>query len=576
VRKSLWATLAVALLLGAGTVSSAQEPASTGGKKPVITLSFAGFEQAVGNAKTIVNVAGRPELAMLIDMAGTQVKGLDKARPWAAMVYDVSDDKPSFNAFVPVTDLKEVLASIPNPEIKGLKPDGDGVYEIKAPNRTAYLQQKGQWAVIAESRDALKNAPADPTAALGDLTKKYVLAAKVSVANLPENLRKKFVDEMQSGAAPALAKKPDEDDDQYAIRVNVAKKTIKKITDLVNELDEIVLGWAVDATTNATYLDLDVTAKAGTPTAQQLAGVKDGKTNFAGFLIPGAAITAIGTGALSDEDVTQVKATLDQLRKSTAKEIEANADLTKEQQQLATRLIGDVLDVLVKTAEGKKSDGGMALVLEPGAPTFVLGTTVADGKKLEKVVKDLVAEAGKEQPDVANLIKLNADSQGGVNFHVATIPVPDEVSGFVGDKVEIVIGIGDDSVYVGAGKNAVKTLKQVIEKSKAEAGKTVPALQLTIAATPIAKFVAAIPLLPIPPEVGKAAELLGQMPGKDHIILTSRTIPNGMGLRLNVEEGLLKTIGKLAPPIGPGGAAPGGAVPSAPPSEKKTEVKPEP
>ena len=48
-----------------------------------------------------------------------------------------------------------------------------------------YVKQKGKWAVFSDNEETLDSAPADPAPALADLTKKYLLAVRGSVQNVP-------------------------------------------------------------------------------------------------------------------------------------------------------------------------------------------------------------------------------------------------------------------------------------------------------------------------------------------------------------------------------------------------------
>lgn len=564
-RKPLWAALAAALLLAAGTTSPAQDASSAGAKSPVVTVSFAGYDQFVANLNVVGKLADRPGLSAMLEgglalvTQGKGLAGLDKARPWVVQLFLSNAGEPSVYGFVPVSDLKELMALVPDPATnKPRAPDAEGVFEVETPQKNAYIAQKDKWAVIADSREALKSAPADPVAAAGDMTKKYLLAVKASVKNVPAEFRDQQIAQAKALIDMFGGRRGNETDEQFALRSLGVKQLFDQLTTLAKELDEILIGWAIDNSGGGTYLDIEVTAKPGTKTAQEFATMKEAKTNFAGFLLPGAAVTAVSSGTISDADAAQVKGYLETMRKTATKDIADNADLTDQQRKLAQQLIADAMDVLQKTIDAKKSDGGMAVVLEPGAPAIVVGAAVAETAKLEKVLKQLAAEAKKEQPALGDLIKLDADSQSGVKLHMATVPIPDpNAAPIIGDSVQIVVGIGEDSVYIGAGKKAMDTLKKVIEKSKAEAGKSVPPVQVTVAGLPIAKFVAAV----APDEDAKqmaqqAAAVMEQSAGKDHVVLTAKPISNGVSLRLSVEEGLLKTIGKMAPGADGGKAKP--------------------
>ena len=84
---------------------------------------------------------------------------------------------------------------------------------------------------------------------------------------------------------------------------------------------------------------------------------------------------------MSDAGVAQARTIIDEYRKASVKEIQNNQELSKEQRELAMRLINDSLDVLGKTIEGKRSDAGLAIVLEPRAPTMVAASVLRRWRK---------------------------------------------------------------------------------------------------------------------------------------------------------------------------------------------------
>ena len=573
-RKPLWATLAVTLLLGAGTIGLAQET-SAGAQKPLLTVSFAGYDQLLGNIKAVGELAGKPELAKALDgmlvffTQGKGLAGLDKTRPWGVVVSAGDEEKFPVQAFVPVTDLKQLMALVPNLETgEPYAPDAKGVYEVKGKGQTGYIMQKGQWAFIVDNRDALKSLPDDPAALLGDLTKKYLLGVRASVKNLPTAAREKGIAAAKGFFQMFTMRQPAESDDQYAVRRKVSDQSFEQLVALIKDLDEATYGLGFDSSAGSLFVEFEMTALAGTQSAQRFALNKEAKTNFAGLLLPGAALSIITARPIDDAEVAQTKSMLGNLRTTAGKDLEANEDLSQEQRQLAKQLLGDVLDVLDKTLDNKKIDAGGAVLLDAGTPTVVAASMLADGTKLDKVLKQLVTEAGKDQPDIAKLIKLDAESYEGIKFHVATLPVPDEdAAAILGKTLDIVVGIGEESIYLGVGKDAMATLKKVIDGSKKEPGKAVPPVQASLSGVSIAKFVAQV----APPEevkaiAGKVAELLSKSPGKDHVTVVAKAIPNGVNSRLTLEEGILKTIMAFAAP----GAGPG-AGPGPSPKAKKSD-----
>ena len=576
-RKTLLSTLAVAMWLGAALVCPAQETPKT-----LVTVAFSGYDSLAADIDYIAKLIGNPVLTKQWEEMKKAVQemgqgGIDSAKPWGAVVQIKNaaalmpgPDDFALLAFVPVKDfakLKETLAGM-KVEVKDA---GDGVVEV-ATRRPLYLKEQGGWVFVGMSPDALKDTPADPLALLGELPRRHHLAARVSVKNIPSFYRKIFVTQMQIGAQAALQRQPNESDDEYAIRLNVTKQMLQQIATLVNELDELLLGWGVDRTKGTTFFDFEMTAVAGTKTAGDFAQLAQAKTNFAGFNLPGAALSGNFVGTFSDSDVAQMKSAFSALKDKAIKDLK-DEGLDGEELKLATQVIGDLFGVMQKTIENKKADMGVVLLLNPGAAAFVAGGLIADGDKLEKVLKQVAEVMAKEDPDMAKMMKLDADKHQGVRFHTFTMPTPDpDAVKVIGQNLEVIVGISDQSLYVALGGDTAKTLKQVIDQSKANPDKAVSPLQVSVSVTPILKVASAV--APDGPEkliVGMITAALEQSGGKDHISLSTKGIPNGAATRLEVEEGILKALmmtalmrtGAKAPPGVPGAAPgfPGGALP---------------
>jgi len=169
---------------------------------------------------------------------------------------------------------------------------------------------------------------------------------------------------------------------------------------------------------------------------------------------------------------------------------------------------------------------------------MLTGGLIADGDRLEKVVKRLVAEIGKVNPQAAAMVKFDAQTYNGVRFHVVKAPIEkeDQIAA-LGEQIELVLGLSDSRFYFAAGRDAAKLLKDAIDKSKY--AKDVPPFQMVLAGEPLAKFTAEVPK--DNPLAGKAAETLKKS-GKDCLTLTASPVPNGMKVRLEIQEGLLKLL----------------------------------
>ena len=202
----------------------------------------------------------------------------------------------------------------------------------------------------------------------------------------------------------------------------------------------------------------------------------------------------------------------------------------------------------------------LTLSLDSQAATLVAGGKLADGVQLEATLKQLVDLLNKEEPEIAKGIKLNTETYDAVRLSTFSIPLeglplPEDLKEILGKlfgkQFEAIVGIGDKSAYLAAGRNPARMLKSVMDANKKESGKVIPPFQLSVDALSIAKFTAAVAT---EEDAKRRAEILvkalAPSPAKSHLTVTSLAIPNGVKIRLEVQEGILRLLGSIPTLIG--------------------------
>ncbi len=332
-RKLLLSILAAAVMLGAVVCTPAQAE-----MKPFLTVSFAGYDKLMTSIGVFGRLGGNPDMGKGLEfmlqmmggpLAGKALSSIDKTQPWGMVMLTDGQQTGSYG-FIPVSDLKQLVETVQksSPMGQGIKLNND-VYEIESSGQTVYAQQKGKWAVIADKKEQLSAVPADPSSLLGDLPKNYDLAIRLSAKNAPAPYREKLLTWLRSGFEMGMAQGANEPDEQYALRKHTAKQGFQRTTDFLNDLEDVMLGWNVDPSASTTHLDFEMTAQSGTKTAEQFTQMKPGRTDFAGFLMPDAALAANWAGTLSQSDVAQAKenlATLRQVGRTSAKNLAEASD----------------------------------------------------------------------------------------------------------------------------------------------------------------------------------------------------------------------------------------------------------
>lgn len=551
-RALVW-VLAIAMLLAAPLACPAQKDF-----KQFVTISFSGYDDLMKGIGWIGKLGGMPELPQMIELqlqaaGGAALQTLEKSQPWVATVKtDDEGNQFAVQAFIPIKDVKKVLESLPLPIPGGPADAGDGVLELRNPGGSLFVKQHGNWAVVSNEKRWVVEAPDDPVQATGGMHQKYHLAVQLSVKSIPEALRTKFLGLLSLAMQAGLRQMPGESDEQFAARTKMVQHGMEQMKTLLGDMDALTLGIKVDDVASTAYLEYTFTVLPGSKTAKKLARTSDTKTNLAGLVVPGAAVVFQGAQNLDPEDVEQMKANLAMLRSNALSELEKQG-LSDEQLKQAKQLAGDLMEVLEKTLEAGKLDLAASAKLEPTALTVVAGAQIAEGAKLESTLKQLIQQVVKDEPEVAKFIKLDAEEHAGVRFHVLSIPTQgmddaEKVAALVGQSFDVVLGISDSALYVSLGRDALPALKLAIDRSKSDAGKAVPPLQFSVAAGAIARFVAAVGEDRAKPGAMMMAKMFEASEGKDHVKLTATAIPNGVRMRVEAEEGVLK-LAALAPAL---------------------------
>ena len=523
--------------------------------KPVAVWAFAGYDEIKSDIAYVGRISDNPDLdknleAVLKLFTRNQgLAGLDKSRPWGAVIQTDGQDITGY-AFVPVSDLKQLLGVL-QPFIGDPKDAGNGVMKIeKGPKPNYFKEIAGGWVIMSDKPETLAAAPTDPAAAVAELNKQYDIAARVYAQNVPAAMRSKFIENMRRDVDRDLKRRSSEKDEDYVMRVKVTRDVVQSIEQLANDLDQVTLGWSLDSKTEKAFLDVSLVLKPGSPTAEQTAkALADTKTNYAGFRLPGAAVL----GNVDGQMVEAKKAIVDEIVAFVRKQALAGIDKepkSDEEKKIARDLVREVLTVVEQTVKQGRVDSAMSLVLEPKAVTFVAAGRLVDAPRLEKVARQVTGIVKNANPTVGGWIKLDADQWQSVKFHTVSIPIPADAKDrekavqLLGETLDVAIGLGPDSIYVGVGRNALSTLKQAVEKSAAGAQGVTP-LQLSVALRPIAEFVAVVGEAKDRPKAAAIAKELATPTGLDHINVLGQAIPNGVRYRIEIEPGVVRLLGKL-------------------------------
>ena len=521
---------------------------TAGEAKPVAVVAFAGYDELMKDFNFIGELGDQKGASDMVDQfvqmftQGKGLAGFDKAKPIGAII-QTDGQMPSGAICLPVSDVNALLDVAKGFGVT-VSDMGDGVSQIKTPQGAgAFMKKSGNWALLSMAPTMFDGLPEDPATLFDPLVKEYDIAARVLVKNVPEAYRQQAIDAMSQGGQ---AREAGESDEDYAKRQKAFEAQLSQMKEFIADLDNVVVGVKVDNDKKNAFFDFAYTALPGTKLAKQIADNSKVTTNFAGFSKPEAAINVQFASATSGADVAQIQQMIETARAKGNAKIEKTSKIDDGSKAKAKEALEDFLSALQKTLEGGVTDGGASLELGDNSLSLVAGAYVADSQKVLDGIKKF---AELETTDLPK-IELDAETVGDVKFHNVTYKIPgdnEKAKKLLTENGEMIVGVGKNAVYFALGADPVAAVKKAIEASAKSPKQAIKPFEMTVGlkqALEFAKSVADEDKKPLIENLAEAVDAAGS--GSDHVRLVGEPIENGIRTRLELEEGVLKAIGKGA------------------------------
>ena len=530
--------------LAAMALVIALAPAVRAQQTPALTISIASTNEIISDIQYITKIAGQGDAGGVVTfMAQQYTQHLDTTKP-AGVVVNFNGAEPVVTGFMPIKDL-DALLQIVEQQVGKAEDAGNGVKKIGL-GQPVYFKEDGAWVFLSNSIAGTAGI-ANPDAAIADLVAKYDIGIRANIRAIPEPLRQTALKEMQGAFERQMemqAAQAETEEEAEAQR-KMSEAAMKEMVRAFEELDEIVFGLAIDQTNKNIHLDMSLTAIEGSKLAKQIAAMDAITSSFSGFSQPNAAAVMTIASVLTEDDIKQTNDWLAVVEKQAAAEIEKDGNLDDDNAKAAVKkVLGSFMGVMKKTIASGKMDGGAVLMLNDGV-AFAAGGYIADGKDVDAAFKELV-ELAKNEPDFPE-VQFNAGSHAGVTFHTLSMPIPegeDETRQALGDKIEVVLGTGDMSAFIGFGGSAMDLIKKVIDDSAASGAKNVNPVNMTVSLGPILAFAAKMD--PDNEQLKAVAAAVGSAQGRDQVSVVVKVIPRGVSYQIKVEEGVIELGAKAA------------------------------
>lgn len=524
--------LCVTPLLTTQTSSAQSAP------EPAIVISMAPLGEQLDDMKHLVNASGFGNLNFMIQ---SQVKyytgGIDREKPSGAYLYfEGENPKPRWLAMLAVDDGEKVLDQLSN--FADVDEGDDYIVITPDSGMEVLIKETDGYFLISDDPDMFDMAPPSPSAELMTAAGDQNLVVRVFGQRVPQEMRDKGIELITEGFTKQMEELEQMDD-------AVIDAQLAQLESLINETDQLMIGYKIDKETKLLTSSFSLTALEGSEIAKRVAVINPpGDSDFTGFLNDDAALDFNLRYQLHEDDVKLYVSLIDKMRQQMIDEIDADGEFTDQELATIESASSDIADSFKTTLEGKLIDSGGVLMMDEKTFNFVGGSTIADTAKFEEAVKSLVGLAEAKSEGVIEA-KLNSGTYDDITLHTIVLNIPDEDSDeatkfreIFGSQIEMILGVSADKIYVCVGKDPLTTLTDAIERSKQPTPSEYGQLLYNIRVAPILRFASSVAGEDALADM--ATTLKDDKTGR--ITIWSKPIPNGVETNIEIQDGILALI----------------------------------
>ncbi len=539
-RGAILSAISLGLVLSQSKVAEAQSVKD----RAAVVVKISSIDNLLDSVAYMVGQAGFRNFVPAITLgAGAFLEGLDTERPIGGYL-TLDDGVPTFVAFLPVEDLGDVIDMLENNGVE-IEEDGDDYIIISPTGEEIVVRGKGKWAYVSANAEMLDDLPEDPSKIVEGISDDYLLGVKAYVQRIPADMRSQAIEWMEEAFEQTYENIPGGAAD---LQRKMNENSLNQLADMIQQSDEIFMGFAADKKNKRLYGDFSFTGKKGSELAKNLTAGKGAKTEFSSFLqMKDAAATFNAASKVGKADAENGKATLSVIKDEIGGLLSEDGNMSEEDAELVESLVGDLVDVVIATLDSGKMDMGGAVLIDDGGLNAIVGAHVADAKKLEAALKKVVDAKGGELPPQVEL-NMDAESYKGIKFHTVSGTIPEEDAETVlGETTTFVVGVSADKVYLGFGADPIAKLKSAIDKKSSEVAD--PMTQMNVKLSPILRMVGKVNDDEMFVEMAEKLE----DEGNQMIRITADVIENGQRTRFEIQDGILGLIQVGASGFGGGG-----------------------
>ncbi|TWU20403.1 hypothetical protein Pla52o_42780 [Novipirellula galeiformis] len=505
--------------------------------EPVVVVTLGSMNKLMQDVNYLTGVVGQPQFGGIFQMmAGTFTQGVDLNQP-IGIVVPLVNGSPEPIALIPTADIRTVLKRLEAQTGPADELD-DGTLVIAIGANTMFIRQVGNWAAIARNRELLDLAPANPVSLFEGMGNDYDIAIRLKMQLVPTETRNMLITQLRQGFEQAIAKQDQADAEGTKA---MAEGSIEQIAQLIQDTDELKLGWNIDQAGKQVMFEGSFTAVAGSKLAAVYGDQQAIPSQFAAVIRDDAAAYYHAAMSIGPDAIKNASTGFESATGAIRAALDKSDDLSDDQREEVEALLERIIKLASDSVKEGKADVGALLLANQNDFQFVFGSFIADGNEAAQIVKDL-AEKVRNEPK-APKFSFDQSTYKGVAMHLIEAEVPqgeEELQQMFGPQLRVHVGTGPKSVYVAVGKDSESLMKQLIDSGASDQAGIRPIGQFRVKLLPILQYAQSINTNEV---IAAMIDTLSRATDGGDVIMVQKTIANGQESRLMISEGLLQAVG---------------------------------
>ncbi|MFK7819906.1 MAG: hypothetical protein AB8G99_14385, partial [Planctomycetaceae bacterium] len=377
----------------------------------------------------------------------------------------------------------------------------------------------------------------NPARIMRGLTSKFDFAISLNLDSVPPAMRKLALGFISAQANADLQQRDDEPDGVYKMRRAQQERGLEAITQILEQLERLVIGIDVDKENSQAALEIVFDAQEDSQLAKDMKQVNKKRSHFERLVQEEAPLSFSMSAPIIERDQQQYREMLDGLELWLPTVLNKGSDETTLNPAITAGI-----QALRDTVAEAHTDMFLQFYGAPGSFSIVGGGRVVGGQKINAGVKEVLMQFSDDINNEVGEIDFDHETYKDVVFHRMVARDADDAARVFGDEIGIYLGVGRRTAWLAVGgSDALDKTKELIDllAEPKDGNRT------RVRRGPFQLVVNAKQWLGLDDD-GEGVQFDAFEDGGDRMTIDIRPTESGMRVRAQVDEGYLRLIGMAA------------------------------